>query len=80
MVVETKISKGYQTVMPAQIRKKFDIEPGDVVVWSVVGDEVYIRIRRSTGEDPLKQFIGNLLTKEETDATKEIDDLVYRGE
>ena len=30
-MAETKISKGFQTVVPAEIRKKFNVGPGDIL-------------------------------------------------
>lgn len=33
MISETVISKGYQTVVPAKIRKAHKISPGDVLEW-----------------------------------------------
>jgi len=33
MVTETKISKGFQTVVPSNIRKMFKVGPGDIVEW-----------------------------------------------
>ncbi len=31
--MKTKISKGYQTVVPKKIREKFGLKPGDSLVW-----------------------------------------------
>lgn len=77
MVVKTKVSKGFQTVLPAAVRGKFDINPGDEVVWTVIGDEIFIRVHKKEGKDPLSKFIGALQTEEKADATREIDAVVY---
>lgn len=31
--MKTKISKGYQVVVPAEVREKFGLEPGDILLW-----------------------------------------------
>ena len=77
MVTETRVSKGFQTVLPAEIRKKFDIGPGDEVVWTVLGDEIFVRVRKVGGKDPLSKLIGAISTRERTNATEEIDAVVY---
>jgi len=38
MVDTTRISKGFQTVVPASVRKRFGLNPGDEVIWSIIGD------------------------------------------
>jgi bifunctional DNA-binding transcriptional regulator/antitoxin component of YhaV-PrlF toxin-antitoxin module len=39
MTSKTKISDGYSTVLPAEVRKAMDLSPGDVLQWDV-GDGV----------------------------------------
>ena len=80
MVATTRVSKGFQTVVPASLRRRFGLGPGDEVVWTVVGDEVYVRVRKVGGEDPLKALIGALPTAGECDATAELDEAVYGSE
>jgi bifunctional DNA-binding transcriptional regulator/antitoxin component of YhaV-PrlF toxin-antitoxin module len=46
MTCETKISKGYQTVVPAELRKAYDIAPGDKLVWERSGSTIKIRVRK----------------------------------
>lgn len=75
--IETKVSSGFQTVLPAEIRKKFNVGPGDEVVWTVVGDEIFVRVRKKGGKDPLSKLIGAFQTKTKVDATAEIDTVVY---
>lgn len=77
--VETKISSGFQTVLPAEIRKKFDLGPGDEVVWIVTGDEISVRVRKKSRRDALLDLIGSAPTKEKADATAEVDKVVYGG-
>ncbi len=65
MLSETVISKGYQTVVPAKIRKAHKIVPGDVLEWidSEKGIMVQPRKKRT-----LKDITG--LVKEEGDAVE----------
>ncbi len=46
MTCDTKISKGFQTVVPSEIRKKFDVGPGDILVWKSTDDGVVVRFRK----------------------------------
>ncbi len=75
--IKTKVSSGFQTVLPAEIREKFNVGPGDEVVWTVVGDKIFVRVRKKGGEDPLSKLIGAFPTKTKVDATAEIDAVVY---
>jgi len=65
MLSETVISKGYQTVIPARIRKAHNIMPGDVLDWidSETGIIVQPRKKRT-----LDDIIG--LVKAEGDAVE----------
>lgn len=75
--VVTKVSSGFQTVLPSEIRKKFGVGPGDEVVWTLVGDEIFVRVKKKGGKDPLAKLIGAFPTKTKADATAEIDAVVY---
>jgi len=46
MVSETKISKGYQTVIPAKLRDAHDISPGDKLVWEEEKGEIKVRVKK----------------------------------
>jgi len=43
MISETKISSGYSTVIPADIRKSLGINPGDILEWTL--DDFEIRLK-----------------------------------
>jgi len=75
--IKTKVSSGFQTVLPAEIREKFGVGPGDEVVWTVIGNEIFVRVRKKGGEDPLSKIIGAFPTKTRADATAEIDEVIY---
>ncbi len=47
MSTSTKVTDANQTQVPAELRHKFGIEPGDLVVWEETEDgEVRVRFRR----------------------------------
>lgn len=75
----TKISAGFQTTLPAEIREKFKVGPGDEVIWTLVGDEIIVRVKKRGERDPLLKLLGAFRTKTGVDATKELDAVVYGG-
>jgi AbrB family looped-hinge helix DNA binding protein len=46
MLSETKISKGYQTVVPAKIRKAYGIMPGDILNWTDTKRGILVQPRK----------------------------------
>jgi len=46
MTSKTKISEGYSTVLPAEIRKALDLAPGDMLQWDVENGIITIRPRK----------------------------------
>lgn len=76
MTCETKISKGYQTVVPADLRAAHGISPGDRLVWVEEKGEIKVRFKkRKTWED----ITGIVSGKEKTDAV-ELKKKAQRGE
>lgn len=71
--IKTKLSKGFQTVLPSEIREKLNAKPGDEITWSIIGEEVFIRIKKQSHEDPIQHLIGKLHTDKEDNATEKID-------
>ena len=65
MLSETVISKGYQTVVPAKIRKAHKILPGDVLEWIETEKGIMVQPRKKR---TLKDIIG--LVKAEGDAVE----------
>ena len=63
MFDETVISKGYQTVVPAKIRRAHDILPGDVLEWIDTEKGIMVQPRKKR---TLKDIIG--LVKGDGDA------------
>jgi len=43
---ETKISEGHQVVVPATLRRKHGLSPGDVLVWEDRGDSFRVVPRK----------------------------------
>ena len=50
--IRTKISKGYQVVVPWQLRKRYEVSVGDEVLWEISNKGVSIQVhkRPSLGE------------------------------
>lgn len=46
--MKTKISKGYQTVVPKEIRGKFGLKQGDSLLWENRGDEIVVKPKKKT--------------------------------
>jgi bifunctional DNA-binding transcriptional regulator/antitoxin component of YhaV-PrlF toxin-antitoxin module len=55
MLSETVISKGYQTVVPAKIRKVHNLMPGDVLEWSDSENGIIVQPRKKR---TLEDIIG----------------------
>jgi AbrB family looped-hinge helix DNA binding protein len=75
MTTETKISKGFQTVVPSDIRKKFNVGPGDILEWRYTenGAEIVFR-KKVTFND-----VAGKVKAEPTD-TVELKKKFQRGE
>jgi len=46
MTSKTKISEGYSTVLPAEIRKALDLSPGDILQWEIEDGTIRVKPRR----------------------------------
>lgn len=52
MISKTKVSNGFQTAVPAAIRKSFGVSPGDLLEWEASPGAITVRVRkRRTWED-----------------------------
>lgn len=72
--MKTKISKGYQVVVPAEVRQKFGLEPGDSLLWEKKNNEVIVKPKKRTR---LEDITGIVSTK--ADAV-ELKKKAQRGE
>lgn len=75
MITETKISKGFQTVVPSDIRKKFDVGPGDILEWKPTEEGAEVRFRKKVTIDD----IFGIVDGPETNAV-ELKKKLQRGE
>ena len=46
MLSKTRISKGFQTVIPSAVREVFQVEAGDYVEWTTEGEGLFVRFRK----------------------------------
>ena len=76
MLSETIISKGYQTVVPAKIRKAHKIAPGDVLEWSDTEKGIIVQPRKKR---TFQDIIGLIKTKGLPDAV-ELKKRIQKGE
>jgi AbrB family looped-hinge helix DNA binding protein len=58
MVSETKISKGYQTVVPAELREAHGISPGDKLVWEEEECKIKVRVKKRKTIDDIRGMIS----------------------
>ncbi|WP_409199323.1 AbrB/MazE/SpoVT family DNA-binding domain-containing protein [Methanobrevibacter sp. DSM 116169] len=67
-MISTKVYKGYQTVIPAEIRKEFDIEKGDILEWNTNNkDEISFKVRKKR---QFKDIRGIIKLNETTNAVQ----------
>ena len=57
MIYKTKISKGFQTVVPSKIRKKMGILPGDITEWRETSEGIIVTFRKKVTIDDITGFI-----------------------
>lgn len=76
MLSETLISNGYQTVVPAKIRKAHNITPGDVLEWKDTEKGIIVQPRKKR---TLLDITGLITTKGLPDAV-ELKRKLQRGE
>jgi bifunctional DNA-binding transcriptional regulator/antitoxin component of YhaV-PrlF toxin-antitoxin module len=44
--VRTKISKGYQVVVPSQLRRRYDVSIGDEVLWEISSKGISVELHK----------------------------------
>ncbi len=76
MLSETLISKGYQTVVPAKIRKAYNITAGDVLEWTQTEKGIIVQPRKKR---TFQDIIGLIKTEGLPDAV-ELKKKMQRGE
>ena len=67
--IETKVYQGNQTTIPSSIRKKYDVEPDDIVDWILHDDgKITIEFRKKVS---VNELIGIGKTEDDTEETKD---------
>lgn len=69
MLSETKISKGFQTVIPSKIRKIYKINPGDILDWTDTEDGILVQPRKKR---TLQDITGLIKTEGDAVESKKI--------
>lgn len=59
MLSKTKVSKGYLTVVPKEVRKASQVREGDILEWSLEGDKIVVRPRRRRTLDDITGLIAH---------------------
>ncbi len=72
----SKLSKKYLTSVPSEVRKKFGLGAGDELEWVPMGDEIIVKVRMRTKEDPLLKVIG-MAEGEPTDVNRDHNKILY---
>ncbi|MGI0080890.1 MAG: AbrB/MazE/SpoVT family DNA-binding domain-containing protein [Nitrososphaerales archaeon] len=44
--VRTKISKGYQVVVPSELRRRYEVSVGDQVLWEISNKGVSVKLHK----------------------------------
>ena len=73
---KTKVSKNYQVVIPAEIRKHLNIKPGDEILWTIIENKLRVKVF-SKRKEALVDLIGKL-DMGKTDTTRDIDEIVSK--
>lgn len=58
MLSKSKVSKGYLTVVPKEVRRATRIREGDILEWSLEGDKIVVRPRRRRTVDDITGLIA----------------------
>ena len=59
MISRTKVSKGYLTVVPKEVRRASQVREGDVLEWSLEGDVIVVRPRHRRTVDDIAGVISH---------------------
>ena len=59
MLSKSKVSKGFLTVVPKEVRRASQVQEGDILEWSVEGDKIVVRPRRRRTLDDITGLIAH---------------------
>lgn len=62
MTCETKLSKGFQTVVPSYIREKFDVNLGDILEWKTTKKGAEVRFHKKVTIKDVFGIVGGIKT------------------
>lgn len=68
----TRITRKGQTTIPQRLREKYDLEPGDTVVWEETADGIVVRKEETT--DARGLLADGLSEAEREDLAAELSD------
>lgn len=57
VLANTKIYKNYQTVIPKEIRKEFNVTDKTVIEWSIINGEPSIKFRQKVTLNDVKSMV-----------------------
>lgn len=57
VLANTKIYKNYQTVIPKEIRKEFNVTDNTIIEWSIINGEPSIRFRQKVTLNDVKGMV-----------------------
>lgn len=78
IIEKSKISKGYQVIVPSKIRKLLKLKPGDILIWTVIDEKIVVDVIRDNAEEILK-ILGKV-DMGSTNAAEDIDIVVNESE
>ena len=76
-MVLTKLYRGFQTVVPAEIREELDLKIDDSLDWSIEDGKMVIEIKRQRPLSDLSEFV---ITDSESSNAVELKKKAGRGE
>ena len=77
ILVYTRLYKGFQTVVPSEIRKELDLSMDDLLDWSIEDGKMIIEIKRQRPISDLSKFV---IKDTETSDAVELKKKAGRGE
>jgi len=74
--IRTRISKGYQVVVPSKLRKRYDVKVGDEVLWQISEQGVSVQLQWKTS---LVDIVGLGHSRKESNAV-DLKKKIQKGE
>jgi len=77
IVKKLRISRGCQISVPSETRERYDLRPGDELLWIDMGEEILIKPLRRNAK--LTDLVGKYDTEDAFDSVAEHDEAVSGG-